>query len=72
MWGCKYGVGASLLGVLSVVRACQVDPNCARKVMNVHCPKMQVREKDPAWCSFLMEHLPDTDDADDLTYLDNR
>ena len=54
------------------MRACQVDPNCARKVMNVHCPKMQVREKDPAWCSFLMEHLPDTDDADDLTYLDNR
>jgi len=33
---------------------------------------MQVSEQDGPWCTFLMEHLPDTDDEDDLTELDNR
>jgi len=33
---------------------------------------MQVSEQDGPWCDYLMEHLPDTDDEDDLTDLNNR
>jgi hypothetical protein len=72
VWGCKYGVVASSLGVLSEVRACQVDQHCARDVTNVHYPQMQVSEQDAPWCTYLMEHLPDSDDEDDLTDFNNR
>ena len=44
----------------------------AREVTNVHCPQLQVAEQDGQWATFVMEHLPDEDDADDLTHFNNR
>jgi hypothetical protein len=33
---------------------------------------MQVKEQDLPWCKYLMEHLPDEEDVDDLTLSNNR
>jgi len=63
VWGCEYGGG--LLGFVLI-------ENIVREVRDVNRPQMQVKEKDAGWCEFVMEHLPDSADEDDLTYFNNR
>jgi len=44
----------------------------AREVTNAHVSQMQVAGEDKEWCRHLMEHLPDSEDVDDLTAYNNR